>query len=130
MDKLIIQGGVPASRARSAFRGENAAAPAHVRGVAQSEQLTLSNVPHLRDVSTMLRLLAQMGVESLPRLTLGPVLRAERVFRSARSLRPGERPCALRFWFSGRCWRAAASSSVAPRAAPSGPTGGLARQGC
>jgi UDP-N-acetylglucosamine 1-carboxyvinyltransferase len=42
------------------------------------EQLTLSNVPHLRDVSTMLRLLAQLGVEVSLDDRLGLLLRAER----------------------------------------------------
>src|SRR6267142_1389943 len=44
-----------------------------------SEQLTLSNVPHLRDVSTMLRLLAQMGVEVSLDDRLGLSLKAERL---------------------------------------------------
>jgi len=43
------------------------------------EQLTLSNVPHLRDVSTMLRLLAQMGVEVSLDDRLGLSLKAERL---------------------------------------------------
>jgi UDP-N-acetylglucosamine 1-carboxyvinyltransferase len=43
------------------------------------EELTLSNVPHLRDVSTMLRLLAQMGVEVSLDDRLGLSLKAERL---------------------------------------------------
>src|SRR5260221_9300153 len=42
-------------------------------------QLTLSNVPHLRDVTTMLRLLAQMGVEVSLDDRLGLTLNAERL---------------------------------------------------
>src|SRR3989442_11055561 len=43
------------------------------------EQLPLSNVPHLRDVSTMLRLLAQLGAEVSLDDRLGLSLRAERL---------------------------------------------------
>jgi UDP-N-acetylglucosamine 1-carboxyvinyltransferase len=43
------------------------------------EPLTLSNVPHLRDVTTMLRLLGQMGVEVSLDDRLGLTLRAERL---------------------------------------------------
>lgn len=43
------------------------------------EPLTLSNAPHLRDVSTMVRLLAQMGVEVSLDDRLGLSLRAERL---------------------------------------------------
>src|SRR3989442_6927896 len=43
------------------------------------EQLPLSNVPHLRDVSTMLRLLAQLGVEVSLDDRLGLWLGAERL---------------------------------------------------
>src|SRR5712692_9052467 len=71
-----------------AFRGksrvqrhqlDNAALPLMCAGLLTSEQLTLSNVPHLRDVSTMLRLLAQMGVEVSLDDRLGLSLRAERL---------------------------------------------------
>jgi UDP-N-acetylglucosamine 1-carboxyvinyltransferase len=43
------------------------------------EELTLSNVPHLRDVSTMVRLLSQMGVEVSLDDKLGLSLRAARL---------------------------------------------------
>ena len=48
-----------------------------------ADQLTLSNVPHLRDVSTMVRLLAQMGVEASLDDKLGVDLRAAQPVRSA-----------------------------------------------
>jgi UDP-N-acetylglucosamine 1-carboxyvinyltransferase len=44
-----------------------------------AEELTLSNVPHLRDVSTMLRLLSQLGVEVSLDDKLGLSLRASRL---------------------------------------------------
>src|SRR6266480_3327214 len=73
MDKLIIQGGVSLSGEIRVSGAKNAALPL------TSDDLTLSNVPHLRDVSTMLRLLAQMGVEVSLDDRLGLSLRAERL---------------------------------------------------
>src|ERR1700716_729915 len=79
MDKLIIQGGVPLSGEVRVSGAKNAALPLMCAGLLTSEQLTLSNVPHLRDVSTMLRLLAQMGVEGSLDDRLGLSLKAERL---------------------------------------------------
>lgn len=79
MDKLIIQGGVPLSGEIRVSGAKNAALPLMCAALLTSEQLTLSNVPHLRDVSTMLRLLAQMGVEVSLDDRLGLSLRAERL---------------------------------------------------
>jgi UDP-N-acetylglucosamine 1-carboxyvinyltransferase len=79
MDKLVIQGGVPLSGEIRISGAKNAALPLMCAALLTSEQLTLSNVPHLRDVSTMLRLLAQMGVEVSLDDRLGLSLRAERL---------------------------------------------------
>src|SRR5256886_6077092 len=79
MDKLIIQGGVSLSGEIRVSGAKNAALPLMCAALLTSEQLTLSNVPHLRDVSTMLRLLAQMGVEVSLDDRLGLSLRAEQL---------------------------------------------------
>ena len=79
MDKLIIQGGVSLSGEIRVSGAKNAALPLMCAGLLTSEDLTLSNVPHLRDVSTMLRLLAQMGVEVSLDDRLGLSLKAERL---------------------------------------------------
>src|SRR5256712_12196224 len=79
MDKLIIQGGVPLSGEVRVSGAKNAALPLMCAALLTREQLTLSNVPHLRDVSTMLRLLAQLGVEVSLDDRLGLSLRAERL---------------------------------------------------
>ena len=79
MDKLVIQGGVPLSGEIRVSGAKNAALPLMCAALLTSEQLTLSNVPHLRDVSTMLRLLAQMGAEASLDDRLGLSLRAERL---------------------------------------------------
>ena len=63
MDKLIINGG-------RALRGEvfisgakNAALPIMAAGLLVSDNVTITNIPHLRDVNTMMTLLQQLGVE-------------------------------------------------------------------
>ncbi len=79
MDKLIIQGGASLAGEIRVSGAKNAALPLMCAGLLTREDLTLSNVPHLRDVSTMLRLLAQMGVEVSLDDRLGLSLRAERL---------------------------------------------------
>ena len=62
MDKLIIEGGQPLVGEVRISGAKNAALPLMCAALLSAEPLTLSNVPHLRDVTTMLRLLSQMGV--------------------------------------------------------------------
>ena len=63
MDKLVIQGGVPLSGEVRVSGAKNAALPILCAGLLTAGDLNLSNVPHLRDITTMLGLLAQMGLE-------------------------------------------------------------------
>ncbi|MBA3997003.1 MAG: UDP-N-acetylglucosamine 1-carboxyvinyltransferase [Candidatus Accumulibacter sp.] len=63
MDKLLIQGGTPLAGEVAISGAKNAALPILCASLLSSEPLQLSNVPHLNDISTMLRLIAQMGVE-------------------------------------------------------------------
>lgn len=63
MDKLVIQGGVPLTGEVRISGAKNAALPILCASLLTSGTLRLQNVPHLRDVTTMLNLLAQMGVE-------------------------------------------------------------------
>ncbi len=63
MDKLLIEGGVPLSGEVSISGAKNAALPLICAALLTDRPLQLSNVPHLNDVTTMLRLLAQMGVD-------------------------------------------------------------------
>jgi len=62
MDKLVIEGGVPLAGEIGVSGAKNAALPILTAALLTTEPLTVSNVPHLRDVTTMLNLLAQMGV--------------------------------------------------------------------
>jgi UDP-N-acetylglucosamine 1-carboxyvinyltransferase len=63
MDKLVIQGGVPLTGEVRVSGAKNAALPILCAALLTPGTLRLQNVPHLRDVTTTLNLLAQMGVE-------------------------------------------------------------------
>ena len=62
MDKLIITGGMPLKGEVAMSGAKNAALPILCASLLTAEPLQLKNLPHLNDISTMLRLLAQMGV--------------------------------------------------------------------
>ena len=62
MDKLLIQGGVPLSGEVAISGAKNAALPILCASLLTAEPMRFANVPHLNDVSTMLRLLGEMGV--------------------------------------------------------------------
>ena len=61
MDKLKITGGRPLEGEVRVSGAKNAALPIMCAALLTSKPLTLTNVPRLRDVSTMAKLLAQMG---------------------------------------------------------------------
>ncbi|TLS65112.1 UDP-N-acetylglucosamine 1-carboxyvinyltransferase, partial [Mariprofundus erugo] len=62
MDKLHIEGGVPLVGRVRISGAKNAALPILCAAILTADTLQLRNVPHLRDVTTMLNLLGQMGV--------------------------------------------------------------------
>jgi UDP-N-acetylglucosamine 1-carboxyvinyltransferase len=62
MDKLAIQGGIPLRGETRVSGAKNAALPLMCAALLSESALRLGNVPRLRDVSTMVQLLAQMGV--------------------------------------------------------------------
>jgi UDP-N-acetylglucosamine 1-carboxyvinyltransferase len=62
MQKLIIQGGEPLSGEVHISGAKNAALPILCASLLTGETLTIENVPHLNDVTTMLGLLEQMGI--------------------------------------------------------------------
>jgi len=62
MDKLIIEGGVPLAGEVGISGAKNAALPILCAAILSAEPLRIGNVPHLQDVTTMLELLAQMGI--------------------------------------------------------------------
>ncbi|MEI7678966.1 MAG: UDP-N-acetylglucosamine 1-carboxyvinyltransferase [Betaproteobacteria bacterium] len=62
MDKLIIEGGIPLKGEVRVSGAKNATLPILCAAILSAEPLRVANVPHLHDVTTMLALLAQMGV--------------------------------------------------------------------
>src|SRR4051812_45575244 len=62
MDKLVIEGGVALKGEVRISGAKNAALPILCAAILSDEPLRVANVPHLRDVTTMLGLLAQMGI--------------------------------------------------------------------
>jgi UDP-N-acetylglucosamine 1-carboxyvinyltransferase len=63
MDKLLIQGGKRLSGEIRISGAKNAALPILCAGLLTAGDLELSNVPHLHDVTTMLKLLRQTGLK-------------------------------------------------------------------
>ena len=62
MDKLLIEGGRALSGEVAMSGAKNAALPILCASLLTSEPVHFTNVPHLNDISTMLRLLSDMGV--------------------------------------------------------------------
>ncbi len=62
MDKLLIEGGTRLAGEAVISGAKNAALPLLCAALLTREPLTLTNVPDLNDVGTMLKLLEQMGV--------------------------------------------------------------------
>ncbi len=63
MDKLAITGGTMLSGTVAISGAKNAALPILAGTLLATEPVTIGNVPHLRDVTTMLSLLQMMGVQ-------------------------------------------------------------------
>jgi len=66
MDALLIHGGNPLAGEVRISGAKNAALPILTASLLTADTLKLGNVPHLKDVSTMLALLAHMGVRITP----------------------------------------------------------------
>ncbi len=64
MDRLLIRGGRPLAGVVPISGAKNAALPELCASLMTREPVVLENVPRLRDVSTMMRLIRNMGVEA------------------------------------------------------------------
>ncbi|MDR2925355.1 MAG: UDP-N-acetylglucosamine 1-carboxyvinyltransferase [Azoarcus sp.] len=64
MDKLLIEGGQRLMGEVAVSGAKNAALPILCASLLSAEPVTFTNVPQLKDVSTLLALLAQMGVKA------------------------------------------------------------------
>ena len=62
MDKLLIKGGAPLNGEIYASGAKNSALPILAASLLSNSPLTVGNLPHLNDVTTMLELLGSMGV--------------------------------------------------------------------
>ncbi|NCX96868.1 MAG: UDP-N-acetylglucosamine 1-carboxyvinyltransferase, partial [Chitinophagia bacterium] len=63
MDKLIINGGKPLFGEVNISGAKNSALPIMAATILATDNVTLTNVPHLRDVTTMMELLGQLGAK-------------------------------------------------------------------
>ena len=63
MDKIRIIGGRPLQGTISIGGAKNAALPLMAASLLTSDTLSLSNLPHLADITTMLHLLSELGVQ-------------------------------------------------------------------
>ncbi len=63
MDKLIIRGGPPLEGTVTIAGAKNAALPIMAATLLADGPVLLGNVPHLRDITTTMELLGQMGVD-------------------------------------------------------------------
>jgi UDP-N-acetylglucosamine 1-carboxyvinyltransferase len=73
MDKLQITGGIPLNGDVRISGAKNAALPILAASLLASEPVSIGNVPHLRDVTTMIELLGRMGVS----VTVGERMRVD-----------------------------------------------------
>ncbi|HEY6419920.1 MAG TPA: UDP-N-acetylglucosamine 1-carboxyvinyltransferase [Candidatus Binataceae bacterium] len=64
MDKMIIRGGVPLSGAVAVSGSKNTALPILIAALLTDEPVRIRNVPRLRDVTTTLALLGELGAEA------------------------------------------------------------------
>jgi len=79
VDRLLIEGGVPLAGEIGVSGAKNAALPILAAALLTEDPLAVTNVPHLKDVTTMLNLLAQMGVAVALDERLGVELTAARI---------------------------------------------------
>ena len=66
MDKFVIKGGVPLKGSITVSGAKNAALPAMAAALLTAEPVRLTNLPRVRDLFTMKRLLQLMGVRVRP----------------------------------------------------------------
>jgi len=63
MDRIVIRGGKPLTGVIPIGGAKNASLPLMAASLLTDETLSLSNLPHLVDISTMAHLLAELGVD-------------------------------------------------------------------
>ena len=118
MEKFVIEGGVPLSGTVVPAGNKNAALPLLACALLTDEDVTLHNVPRIRDTEALLELLADLGVTvERPDAQHGRAERRERAQDGRRRgagradprLVPGRRPAARALRHAPRCRRRAAT---------------------
>jgi UDP-N-acetylglucosamine 1-carboxyvinyltransferase len=66
MDKFVIRGGNPLVGTIHVSGAKNSALPCMAAAILTEEEVTLDNIPQVRDIETERRLLASMGAEVRP----------------------------------------------------------------
>ena len=108
MEKFVIEGGVPLSGTVVPAGNKNAALPLLACALLTDEDVTLHNVPHIRDTEALLELLEDLGVRDRPpEPEHGRDERGERAARPT-STRSWPSASAPRSWPPARCWRGSA----------------------
>jgi UDP-N-acetylglucosamine 1-carboxyvinyltransferase len=93
MDKLLIRGGRPLQGEVAISGAKNAALPELCAALLTAEPVTLTNVPRLQDVNTMLTLVRNMGVEAERKddgtvlLNAGPLSSPEAPYELVKTMR-------------------------------------------
>src|SRR3990167_6937649 len=73
MDKLIITGGKPLQGSVRISGAKNAVLPILAATLMTDQKITITNIPHLNDVTTMFALLGRLGVD----ITMGDKMSIE-----------------------------------------------------
>ncbi|MDX8396198.1 MAG: UDP-N-acetylglucosamine 1-carboxyvinyltransferase, partial [Mariprofundaceae bacterium] len=63
MDSIIIQGGTPLVGSVEVSGAKNAALPLLAAAILADGPITFHRIPHLRDITTMMTLIAHQGAE-------------------------------------------------------------------
>jgi UDP-N-acetylglucosamine 1-carboxyvinyltransferase len=92
MDKLIIESGNIVSGRVDIAGAKNAALPLMAATLLTDEQMTLTNIPNLSDITTMANLLISMGAEFTVDGTKGINARGRRVFVRAQNITSTKAP--------------------------------------
>ena len=115
MEKFVIDGGVPLRGTVAPAGNKNGALPILAASVLTTDEVVVRNVPRIRDVEAMLRVLRGLGAtRRVARRQRGRHLRRRRRPRGATSTASTPSASARRSCSPARCWRASARADMPP----------------
>ncbi len=85
MDKFVIRGGNPLVGTIHVSGAKNSALPCMAAAILTEDEVTLENIPHVRDIETERRLLASMGAEVELHAVVSPTDSPRRPLRKRRA---------------------------------------------